>query len=94
MLFAVAVMDPTIKMIFYAAAVVLFALAAIGFAPEYSGAGLLLSRRPLAECAGRPPEPRHPVVPVRARSQRWPRRTPGQPRPLGRRPATTRASSW
>jgi hypothetical protein len=31
MLFAVAVMDPTIKMIFYAAAVVLFALAAIGF---------------------------------------------------------------
>jgi hypothetical protein len=30
-LFAVAVMDPTIKMIFYAAAVVLFALAAIGF---------------------------------------------------------------
>jgi hypothetical protein len=31
MLFAVAVMDPTIKMIFFAAAVVLFALAAIGF---------------------------------------------------------------
>jgi hypothetical protein len=31
MLFAVAVMDPTIKMFFYAAAVVLFALAAIGF---------------------------------------------------------------
>jgi hypothetical protein len=31
MLFAVAVMDPTIKMIFYAAAVVLFVLAAIGF---------------------------------------------------------------
>jgi hypothetical protein len=31
MLFAIAVMDPTIKMIFYAAAVVLFALAAIGF---------------------------------------------------------------
>jgi hypothetical protein len=30
MLFAVAVMDPTIKMIFYAAAVVLFVLAAIG----------------------------------------------------------------
>jgi hypothetical protein len=31
MLFAVAVMDPTIKMIFYAAAVVLFVLAAIGY---------------------------------------------------------------
>ena len=31
MLFAVAVMDPTIKMIFYAVAVVLFALAAIGY---------------------------------------------------------------
>jgi hypothetical protein len=31
MLFAIAVMDPTIKMIFYAAAVVLFVLAAIGF---------------------------------------------------------------
>ena len=31
MLFAVAVMDPTIKMIFFAAAVVLFALAAIGY---------------------------------------------------------------
>jgi hypothetical protein len=31
MLFAVAVMDPTIKMIFYAVAVVLFVLAAIGY---------------------------------------------------------------
>jgi hypothetical protein len=31
MLFAIAVMDPTIKMIFYAAAVVLFVLAAIGY---------------------------------------------------------------
>ncbi|HET6951475.1 MAG TPA: hypothetical protein VFI47_13925 [Acidimicrobiales bacterium] len=31
MLFAVAVMDPTIKMIFYAAAVVLFVLAAVGY---------------------------------------------------------------
>jgi hypothetical protein len=31
MLFAVAVMDPTIKMIFYGAAVVLFVLAAIGY---------------------------------------------------------------
>lgn len=31
MLFAVAVMDPTIKMIFYAAAVVLFVLEAIGY---------------------------------------------------------------
>jgi hypothetical protein len=31
MLFAVAVMDPTIKMLFYAAAVALFVLAAIGF---------------------------------------------------------------
>jgi hypothetical protein len=31
MLLAVAVMDPTIKMIFYAAAVVLFVLAAIGY---------------------------------------------------------------
>ena len=31
MLFAVAVMDPTIKMIFYAAAVALFVLAAIGY---------------------------------------------------------------
>jgi hypothetical protein len=31
MLFAVAVMDPTIKMLFYAAAVALFVLGAIGF---------------------------------------------------------------
>ena len=31
MFFAVAVMDPTVKMIFYAAAVVLFVLAAIGY---------------------------------------------------------------
>jgi ABC-type nitrate/sulfonate/bicarbonate transport system permease component len=31
MMFAVAVMDPTIKMLFYAAAVALFVLAAIGF---------------------------------------------------------------
>ena len=31
MLFAVAVMDPTIKMIFYAAAVALFVLAAVGY---------------------------------------------------------------
>jgi hypothetical protein len=31
MLFAVAVMDPTIKMIFFAAAVALFVLAAIGY---------------------------------------------------------------
>ena len=31
MMFAVAVMDPTIKMLFYAAAVVLLVLAAIGF---------------------------------------------------------------
>lgn len=31
MLLAVAVMDPTIRMIFYAAAVVLFVLAAIGY---------------------------------------------------------------
>jgi hypothetical protein len=31
MLFAVAVMDPTIKMIFYAVAVALFVLAAIGY---------------------------------------------------------------
>ena len=31
MFLAVAVMDPTVKMIFYAAAVVLFVLAAIGY---------------------------------------------------------------
>jgi hypothetical protein len=31
MMFAVAVMDPTIKMLFYAASVALFVLAAIGF---------------------------------------------------------------
>jgi hypothetical protein len=31
MMFAVAVMDPTIKMLFYAAAVGLFVLAAVGF---------------------------------------------------------------
>ena len=31
MMFAVAVMDPTIKMLFYTAAVALFVLAAIGF---------------------------------------------------------------
>ena len=31
MMFAVAVMDPTIKMLFYAAAIALFVLAAIGF---------------------------------------------------------------
>jgi hypothetical protein len=31
MIFAIAVMDPTIKMLFYAAAVALFVLAAIGF---------------------------------------------------------------
>jgi hypothetical protein len=31
MLFAVSAMDPTIKMLFYAAAVVLFVLAGIGF---------------------------------------------------------------
>jgi hypothetical protein len=31
MMFAVAVMDPTIKMLFFAAAVALFVLAAIGF---------------------------------------------------------------
>jgi hypothetical protein len=31
MMFAVAVMDPTIKMLFYAVAVALFVLAAIGF---------------------------------------------------------------
>jgi hypothetical protein len=43
MMFAVAVMDPTIKMLFYGAAVVFFVLAAVGYTPgkvSFVAAGL------------------------------------------------------